>query len=320
MTVDTAIRLKLGDIEFREFEVPEELPFGGRQTLKVHRFVGNSRAIDAMGYDPDPIRWAGRFRGPDAISRAKALEAMAATGREYALTCGELAYTVVIEEFEARQVGAREVPYSIRCEVKSDDAAPGAQGASIGPTQMVGADFLSASGIAGRVGSSLLTGSLATLGTAIKGVGNFATAGKAALTSVLGPLFRTEDVVSGLISGAESVLAGGGGLAGIVAGGNPADMAEGLLAHLGAMTQSADLHDIQGYLGRIDTNVSAVGSSGAAITVAGADLFRLAKDVYGDASEWSTIAAANGFSDPVISGITKLVLPPTPTGAGGVLG
>lgn len=313
------IRLMLGDIEFMDFELPERLPFGGQQTLRVHRFVGNSRAIDAMGYDPEPIRWSGRFRGPEAISRAKSLEAMAKTGREYPLTCGELAYTVVIAEFVAEQVGAREATYSIRCEVKTDDAAPAAAAESVGPTEMVGGDFLSASTIAGRIGSPSLTSSLSKLGGAIKTVGNFATATKVGLSGVLGPLFAAEDVVSGLIDTAESALTSASGAAGILGGGRALDSAEGLLAQLSAMTQSADLYEAAGYLGRIDVNVGAIGSSGAAMVVAGADLFRLAKDAYGDATEWDTIARANGLSDPQISGVAEIVLPPTPAGTGGVL-
>jgi len=58
------------------------------------------------------------------------------------------------------------------------------------------------------------------------------------------------------------------------------------------------------------------------ITVVGGDLYRLAAQHYGDATQWYRIAAANDLFDPVIPGPTTLTIPdPTtqPTN-GGILG
>lgn len=46
------------------------------------------------------------------------------------------------------------------------------------------------------------------------------------------------------------------------------------------------------------------------ITVAGANLFRLAAEHLGDARQWTRIAAANGLSDPFVEGVATLTIPP----------
>lgn len=53
------------------------------------------------------------------------------------------------------------------------------------------------------------------------------------------------------------------------------------------------------------------------VTVAGGDLFRLALARLGDATQWNRIARANGLSDPVLSGLVTLKLPPVDPAAGG---
>ncbi len=54
-------------------------------------------------------------------------------------------------------------------------------------------------------------------------------------------------------------------------------------------------------------------------TVAGGDLFRLALQYLGDATQWNRIAALNGLNDPVLNGIVTLQLPAVdPTAGGGI--
>jgi nucleoid-associated protein YgaU len=57
------------------------------------------------------------------------------------------------------------------------------------------------------------------------------------------------------------------------------------------------------------------------ITVAGGNLFKLAAVYLNDATQWVRIAQANGLSDPVLSGLTTLVIPPVnPNAGGGIAG
>jgi hypothetical protein len=53
------------------------------------------------------------------------------------------------------------------------------------------------------------------------------------------------------------------------------------------------------------------------ITVVGGNLFAIAAQQLGDATQWIRIAQANNLSDPQLSGVTTLVLPPVDSTAGG---
>ncbi len=53
------------------------------------------------------------------------------------------------------------------------------------------------------------------------------------------------------------------------------------------------------------------------VTVAGGTLFRVALDWLGDATQWVLVAQLNGLTDPVLSGLTTLRLPPVDPNAGG---
>jgi hypothetical protein len=53
----------IGGISLSEWEIPERINFGGKQQVTVHKLIGGNRVIDAMGPDPDDVRWSGRFRG-----------------------------------------------------------------------------------------------------------------------------------------------------------------------------------------------------------------------------------------------------------------
>lgn len=56
------------------------------------------------------------------------------------------------------------------------------------------------------------------------------------------------------------------------------------------------------------------------ITVAGSNLFQVAAQQLGDATQWIRIAQANGLSDPMLTGLTTLNIPATDPSAGGGIG
>ena len=53
------------------------------------------------------------------------------------------------------------------------------------------------------------------------------------------------------------------------------------------------------------------------ITVAGGNLFQIAAQYLGDATQWSRIAALNAISDPIITGLVTLTIPAVSPQAGG---
>jgi hypothetical protein len=53
------------------------------------------------------------------------------------------------------------------------------------------------------------------------------------------------------------------------------------------------------------------------ITVVGDNLFRIAAMQLSDATQWIRIAELNRLSDPMLMGVTVLLIPDTDPGAGG---
>jgi len=53
------------------------------------------------------------------------------------------------------------------------------------------------------------------------------------------------------------------------------------------------------------------------ITVAGNNMFQIAAAQLADATQWIRIAELNNLSDPMLSGVTTLLIPEKRRGAGG---
>jgi nucleoid-associated protein YgaU len=53
------------------------------------------------------------------------------------------------------------------------------------------------------------------------------------------------------------------------------------------------------------------------ITVAGGNLFAIAAQYLGDATQWLRIAQENNLSDPMLQGLVTLVIPDVDPSAGG---
>ena len=307
----------LGGVPFKDFEVPEAMPFGGYQSLSVKKLIGGQRAIDAMGADDEPIEWTGRFRGEQAVSRARALDVKRKAGKALKLTWGEFAYDVVIEHFRPVYTrGGLEVPYTISCVVVSTRDAPSGPDAH----QMILGDAAKASALGKSIGDAKLTGLLGGLDKAIGKVSDFAKASQATINSVLDPIRAVQGRVSTLIASAENTLTSVTTLGGVLPNNPLSKLAQPLIRQVSAMRQVTDLYDLSFTTDRMAANLGAIGAGGAEVVTAGGDLFHLAAAKYGDAGEWPTIAKANGLTDPMLSGLQRLLIPPAKTGADGLLG
>jgi hypothetical protein len=120
-----AVGLILGSIQFRDREVPDTINFGGKQILAIHKNIGGSRVIDAMGPDPDEIHWEGLLltfpnSAYTADERARQIDAMRQSGAQQVLLWPGFAYTVVVAHFEGIYKNQWEIRYRISCAVVSD--------------------------------------------------------------------------------------------------------------------------------------------------------------------------------------------------------
>lgn len=315
------ITLTLGGIELQDFEIPDRIAgLGGDQKLVVQTLVGGDRDVQAMGRDDAPITWAGRFRGSDAVGRARAIDAMRAAGAAVDLTFGDFSFAVAIERFVYEFERFYEIPYIISLVVITDQSSD-ADTSSSGPgvDEMLRVDNATAGGLGDRIADGPLSGALGSLDSAIGAVSDFAKATQATIQGVLAPIAAVQGRVLTLISSAENTLQSVTTLGGVAPGLLPSGLASGLTSQLSAMGRAADLYDLGNVVGRMSTNLQAIGQSGAYVTQAGGDLYRMARDAYGDASEWATIARANGLADPELSGVQKILVPPISADTAGVL-
>lgn len=112
--------LLLGSVLFADLELPERIGWAGAHLVATHKLIGGTRVLDAMGADPRPLEWAGRFQGGDAVGRALQVDAMRQSGARVICAFGGLAYEVIVWLFEPDYERPYQVPYRIQCGVVRD--------------------------------------------------------------------------------------------------------------------------------------------------------------------------------------------------------
>ena len=137
----------LGGFVFQDHEIPNKMPFGGKQAHKIQDMIGGTRNVDAMGPNPiDLIEWSGRFRGSAAIQRAQLIDQMRQSGAEQQLSWLGVFYMVLIVDFVANTEKYYEVPYTIKC-VVTEDPTQSISGIVSSLDSLVGSDLATAIGI-----------------------------------------------------------------------------------------------------------------------------------------------------------------------------
>jgi hypothetical protein len=317
------ITLILGDFTFQDFEVPEEIGFGGDQKLAIKKMLGGVRDIQALGTDWRPIAWSGQFfptqSGQSALDRALTLEQMKNAAQPLALSWDELYLMVYIRTFEPDYRFAR-IPYKIVLEVLQDLTAPVYADADPDADDIINGDLDTSNTLASGIGDSTLTGLMGALSTAAGAVSTFVGAAQSTIASVLQPLNAATQRVSYLIASTDVTLASATAPAGVLPGVSVTVNVAAFTAYSTAANLQPQLLQLQGVLGRMATNLGLVNSSVQTVTVGGGNLFDIASKQYGDPTAWTQIAQANNLSDPTLTGITTLVIPPYNNGtSGGVL-
>jgi hypothetical protein len=256
--VDTVVHLAVqggDDFFFTYAEVPQSIPFGGKQSLAVHRQVGGKRTIDAMGRDDMPLQWSGLLLGQSALSRARYLDWLRISGKQCVLTWSELAYLVVVESFEADFQRFYKIPYRISCMVVQDLAQPINTVTAASLDDVMRDDITKALAAGQKIGDGPLTGLLTTLDTAIKAVSSFASASTAAINSVTGPIMAVQSRVNVLIGTVGSTANNIGTLGGLIPGSNITQQAAKITNSAIAANQLPQLLNLQSVTGRMGRNL-----------------------------------------------------------------
>jgi hypothetical protein len=309
--------LTLGDLEFARYEIPQAMPFGTEQKLNVHQLVGGKRVIDVLGAIPRNPTWSGWFVGSQALARARYLKGLCEAGKPLSLKVDELSMTVVIHTVECDFRQAWRIPYTVTCEVVSDDTAPITDRPSPSVDQLVSDDMTSSTSLAAGLGIPSLTSAVSSVSTALANVKTFVGAAQSQIQSVLAPIAAARVVVGSLLNQASTTLAAVGNLSslnGAIA--NPvSDFVNRLSLTSTNAANSGILAQLDKNLARMQANISAVNSGTASVTLGGGNLYQLAAAEYGDPMAWTTLAQANRVTDPTLSGITTVVVPPKPSAA-----
>lgn len=317
------ITLVLGGFTFQDMEVPEVIGYGGDQRLSIRKLVGGVRVIDAMGADPRPIEWSGTFfptqDGQKPLDRARKLQQMMDAAQPVDLSWDELHLRVYIRSFLPDYRFAR-IPYRIALEVLQDLGKPSSTSAGPNADDLINGDLTSANALTSLIGDSGLSSAMSAVTTAVSNVKTFVGASLSTVASVLQPIHQAVSYVQSAMGTVDHVLASVGVPAGVLPS-IPRLQNIGVFSSIvTATTNQVQYSQIGALLGRMQTNLKRINSSGRTITVGGGNLFDVASKQYGDPNAWTQIAQANGLSDPKLAGVTTLIIPPYNNGtSGGVL-
>jgi hypothetical protein len=315
--------LVLGDFVFQEFEIPEEFSYGGAQRLSIKKMLGGVRDIQSLGVDPRPIAWSGTFfptaDGLSELDQMLTVKQMADAGQPLTFSFDELYLSVLISEF-LPEVRFGRIPYRITLEVLEDLTAPVSTDADPDADDVINSDLDTANSLTTEIDDSALSGLMSTVSSAIDSVSTFVGAAQSTIASVLQPINAAAQRVSSLISSTDSILASVGVPAGVLPSVPLLSNVATFTSQLGATTLQTQLLQLKGVLGRMTTNLGQVNSSVRTVTVGGGNLFDLASKEYSDPTAWTLIANANNLTEPTLSGISTLVIPPySSSAAGGIL-
>lgn len=251
--------LILGDVFFQDWEVPESIRgIGGSQSLAAHKFVGGRRTIDALGADDDELSWSGRFRGPLAEFRCRKLDRMRKQGAQVKLAWGGFRYQVLISRFQVEYQNPREIPYSISCMIVQDEAAPNL--AIVSKIEEILGDALNyVLTLGGLIDIADITSALGDISDRMSTVQSYADAATDVLSSIADAINTAQGVVGGFIESFESIVEPAESAFGMLSGGSPFDLVDGLLGQAQAFSQLGNLYSLSSELTNMGKNLVSIG-------------------------------------------------------------
>lgn len=312
----TATRLILGDFEFLQFEIPERLAIPGRQKTVTHQMIGGKRVIDVLGVEYDAFSWSGIITGANSGDRVTALERMRDAGKALTMTLDSYSFSVVITSFTPLYEYVYRRPYTIEVGIIARNDSPLKVDALTGALDaLVNGDVGSTLGLAGTVNISSVTAAVTAVQSAVSEVTDFAHATVDTVQTIVRPIVAAQTLVSQSISQLEASASEITTLGGLVPGNPISKTISNLLTQVDLSTRVPALYNMQSVLSRLNKNVQSGQTADGVreITLSGGNLYQVAANQYGDASLWSSLASANGLTDPQLTGINTLTIPSNPT-------
>ena len=300
------IPFTLGSITFRDLEVPSRLHgLGSYEAMAVHEFPGGTRTIQQLGQFPNKIvSWSGYITAVQEFSsvvqstgsRLAQMAAVFHSKNEIVLNWGDVYLKGVVASFDVNPHHEHFIPYSVRF-------VPSKVQTISNGTPNVSLSFLLFNSI--NQVNTLITSftdpsSLLPLPYAITNPMQLLLQDLNSFAGVKNP---TPNLFQGLqtsINNAQTAIDP------YVGSSDPIEQNIGL-------SFAAVLANLQNsILGMLPTQTY--------LRVANPNLFTLASQYLGDASQWQVIAEANGLTDPQPSGLFNLVIPVVGTTLPGLVG
>lgn len=311
----TVTRLMLGEFEFMEFEVPQRIVIAGRQKMVQHQLIGGQRIIDVLGTEYEPLTWSGIITGSQAGERVSVLERMRDAGHPVVLTLDDYRFTVVITAFSPVYEFAWRRPYTIEVAVVRNEGVADKVDALTGALQgLINSDLGRALGLSKIINIDAVTETVQHVHQAVKQVSDFAHATVEQVQAVVRLLIAARNIIQHELAVLESAAREITTLGGLIPGHPVSRTVTNLLNQLEHATRIPALYHLQDVLGRLNKNIHTGQTADGvrAVTLSGGNLYQVASEQYGDASMWTSIAAANELTDPQLSGIQTLTIPSSP--------
>lgn len=295
--------LTIGNFNLAGLEAPEHLNVGGQQRLAVHDFPGGIRTVQSLGaFPPQEISWEGTFLGTNSWTRAYELDRIRIVGESIELLFGTWGYSGKIRHLEIIVKHEWLCRYRIFFIPEKDLVSLPCRAYAL-----TTADIRASMSTLSANNPSTIFGDTLPL-TVSSTVSSFISTVSTALNQVEGAVSGAVGQITGGIQSLTGVSVGRIWLAGSTAlqmvnavssgghgGGNLISMASSLL--IGS--------NIQNIMNLVTPSPTIQNT----VTTNNPNLFQLAAQHYGDSSQWTKIASANGVTDPMPTGTFTLKIP-----------
>jgi hypothetical protein len=324
-----------GAFVFNREEVPEHIASGGSQATSVDRLIGGRKIVRPLGPDESDISFSGLF-AYQGTARSDFLDSVRRRGDACVLTWDNRRMLVIVSHYTPDYHKAYKIGYTITFLVVKNFAEFVDSVPAVTPTQQLKSDAQHLNNLAACTGISSISGYAASIFAGLKTVEAAAqpianglqsitsTIGQAAncaaaignqvtatVSAVAAPIAQLLANTQALISNTESAIINAVTFGGIAPGNPLATAVGGYMSQLNSAVQLPAIYEIQSVAQRMQKNLhlAANPTSAKTITVGGGNLFDVAAQQYGDGNRWNEIAAANGLTDPMITGTQTLVIP-----------
>ena len=297
-------------LTFPDLAQPNALEMANTQQLAVHDLIGGGRVIEALGRRMTPVSWEGVFLGvPMAFETGLALQALASSGGSALLTWERFRFRGLISALSLSCESTFRISYKVTFMPSDDLSEPLSAQGQIPSLGGIASALQAVQTLATSLGDLQLEAQLERAVQSLAQMSSLTGASQGQILTILQPanlaLARTAVLLAASDAGLDPVSP----LAGIAE----------LQQRTAAALQSATLVSVRSGLSQVIAQLGDLTSGGAVLTVAGGDLMQIAAQTYGSALDWTTLAQANGLTDPSLTGVNSLVIPALSSGSDGVL-